>query len=275
MPDIGLTATLIAVFAFVALTTGSLVYSALERRSPVRRRVEALRPAMAGAAGPGSIDAIQEPLPAALRKIQAFIPRSPSDMTRLQRRLARAGYHRTAHAVWYGLAQIGFAVAGGLLPIVILGWEGGRLLAVLGVIAGFLVPSVVVERRIKNRQKRIRNGLPDALDLFIVCLEAGLSLDQAILKSAQEVVLGQQVGDHRGLGRLREPALLPGPVLTPEEREVATLAPRDVVVGMPLLGHPEMPVEVVRHHRLELLEEVRRHHRLGCGRRAGHRNSLG
>jgi tight adherence protein C len=187
MPDIGLTATLIAVFAFVALTTGSLVYSALERRSPVRRRVEALRPAMAGAAGPGSIDAIQEPLPAALRKIQAFIPRSPSDMTRLQRRLARAGYHRTAHAVWYGLAQIGFAVAGGLLPIVILGWEGGRLLAVLGVIAGFLVPSVVVERRIKNRQKRIRNGLPDALDLFIVCLEAGLSLDQAILKSAQEL----------------------------------------------------------------------------------------
>jgi len=187
MPDIGLSATLVAVFAFVALVTGALAYSVLERRSPARRRVEALGPAAAGASPGSRLDAIQEPLPEALRKIQTFIPRSPAHMSRLQRRLARAGYHRTAHAVWYNLAQIGFAVAGGLLPILILGWESGRVLAVLGVIVGFLVPSVVVERRIKNRQKHIRNGLPDALDLFIVCLEAGLSLDQAILKSAQEL----------------------------------------------------------------------------------------
>src|SRR6478736_4296776 len=52
----------------------------------------------------------------------------------------------------------------------------------------------------------------------------------------REVVLGEQVRDHRCLGSLGQPALLGRPVLAAEELEVAALAPRDVVVGVPLLG---------------------------------------
>jgi tight adherence protein C len=54
---------------------------------------------------------------------------------------------------------------------------------------GLQIPSVILSRKIAARQKSITNGLPDALDLFIVCLEAGSSLDQAILKASDELAL--------------------------------------------------------------------------------------
>jgi tight adherence protein C len=59
--------------------------------------------------------------------------------------------------------------------------------AVMGAIIGYLTPSIVLDRRIKLRQKLIQNGLPDALDLMIVCLEAGLALDGALLKCSDEL----------------------------------------------------------------------------------------
>ena len=52
---------------------------------------------------------------------------------------------------------------------------------------GYLVPSLVLGRLIKKRKQRIENGLPDALDLIIVCVEAGCSLDQGILKTTEEL----------------------------------------------------------------------------------------
>jgi tight adherence protein C len=50
-----------------------------------------------------------------------------------------------------------------------------------------MVPGFIVARRIRLRKKQIENGLPDALDLLIVSLEAGLAIDQALLKSAEEL----------------------------------------------------------------------------------------
>ncbi len=61
------------------------------------------------------------------------------------------------------------------------------VLALMGAIVGYLLPDLVLRRLIARRRKIIQNGLPDALDLFIVCLEAGSSLDQAILKSSQDL----------------------------------------------------------------------------------------
>jgi tight adherence protein C len=61
------------------------------------------------------------------------------------------------------------------------------ILAILGAMVGYVLPGMVVQRQIAARQKVIQNGLPDALDLFIVCLEAGSSLDQAVLKTSQDL----------------------------------------------------------------------------------------
>ena len=60
-------------------------------------------------------------------------------------------------------------------------------LALLACALGYLLPSVVLARIAKRRQHRIRLGLPDALDLLVVAVEAGLGLDQAILRVSQEL----------------------------------------------------------------------------------------
>jgi tight adherence protein C len=52
---------------------------------------------------------------------------------------------------------------------------------------GFLVPRIVLKRMIKSRQHRIRIGLADALDLTVICVEAGLSLDQAMARVGDDL----------------------------------------------------------------------------------------
>ena len=54
---------------------------------------------------------------------------------------------------------------------------------------GFLLPDFWLGRAIKKRQKKIRRALPDALDFLVICIEAGLSLDQATQRTAQELSL--------------------------------------------------------------------------------------
>jgi tight adherence protein C len=124
-----------------------------------------------------------------LQRVASFIPKSPKQMTKLQRRLAMAGSHKLSHAVLFSLSELVAAALGFLLPVSVLGAEGGMLYGLLGAVVGYLVPGFWLERRIAQRKKEIQNGLPDALDLFIVCLEAGLALDGAILKSSEELRL--------------------------------------------------------------------------------------
>jgi tight adherence protein C len=52
---------------------------------------------------------------------------------------------------------------------------------------GYLLPGFLLARRIRRRQREIQNGLADALDLLVLCLEAGSSLDQAIVKASEEL----------------------------------------------------------------------------------------
>jgi tight adherence protein C len=58
---------------------------------------------------------------------------------------------------------------------------------VLSVFGGALLPDLWLSRLIRARKLRIQDGLPDALDLIVVCVEAGLGLDQALLRIAHEL----------------------------------------------------------------------------------------
>jgi tight adherence protein C len=118
-----------------------------------------------------------------------IVPRSPKEMTQLRRRFVRAGIQTTGPIAAYSMAQV-------ILPILLGGaalltgpFSQVWLLVFLGAIGGYLLPSFWLERKIKARQKVIQNGLPDALDLMIVCLEAGSAMDQAILKVSEELAL--------------------------------------------------------------------------------------
>ena len=76
---------------------------------------------------------------------------------------------------------------------IVMGLPRGLVFALLGGGVGYLVPGLVLDRKIKRRQREIQNGLPDALDLLIVCLESGLGLDHAILKCAEELKVAHPI----------------------------------------------------------------------------------
>ena len=70
------------------------------------------------------------------------------------------------------------------LPIIV---RPNLLLALAGCGVGYVLPGMVLARMAKKRQHKIRLGLADALDLLVVSVEAGLGLDQAIQRVAQEL----------------------------------------------------------------------------------------
>jgi tight adherence protein C len=74
-----------------------------------------------------------------------------------------------------------------LAAISLLGIANGWILGLVGAAIGYLLPSLVLGRLTERRKREIREGLPDALDLFIVCVEAGCGLDQAIVKASDEL----------------------------------------------------------------------------------------
>ena len=125
----------------------------------------------------------------AQRKVMAFVPKSPKEMGRLQARLAMAGLHGFTPVFIYLVAELACALLGFVLVFFVAGLRSGWFFGIAGAVAGYLVPGAIVARRIRLRKKQIQNGLPDALDLLIVSLEAGLGLDQAILKCAEELVI--------------------------------------------------------------------------------------
>ena len=186
--DISLTITLAAVFLSVALVVGSLTYVGLERTSVVRRRVRDLArpPARRDSNRPqGALD--DSPIDSAVvKRIRTFIPKSPKEMNRLQKRLAVAGLHEPKHVAAFMVAEIALPITAFAL-VFLFGGRLGFLVGIAAAIVGYLIPGLVVERLASKRKLQIQNGLPDALDLLIVCLEAGLGIDQAILKSADEL----------------------------------------------------------------------------------------
>ena len=122
-----------------------------------------------------------------LKKIGAMAPQSRSEMGKLQRRLVTAGYRsHEAIAVFFGIrlgcALVVFALLA--TPIVM---RPNLLFALVGCALGYLLPSMALGRLAKKRQHRIRLGLPDALDLLVVSVEAGLGLDQAIQRVGAEL----------------------------------------------------------------------------------------
>ena len=186
MVDITLTVTLIAVFAAVALVAGSVASSLLERSSPARRRLEALIPStgiVSAAGGPLITEVSKSPFD----RLTKLVPASPKELGKLRQRLMLAGFRKPRHLGLYALAQLVLAALGAGLPLFFIGLRSGALPALIGAVIGYMAPGLTLDRRISRRKRMIQNGLPDALDLLIVSIESGLALDQAILKTGEEL----------------------------------------------------------------------------------------
>lgn len=127
-----------------------------------------------------------------VKKLGTLVPSAPKDSTVMLRRLMRAGFRGpNALKMLYG-SKVMLAVA---LPAVALiltarsdADPSNKLLFVVASFAvGFFGPNEYVRRAAKRRQKHIRKGLPNALDLMVVCVESGLGLDQAVVQVAKEL----------------------------------------------------------------------------------------
>src|ERR1041384_7379544 len=103
----------------------------------------------------------------ALKKLGNAVPRSPSEMGKLQRRLVAAGYRRNeAIAIFFGI-RIGFALLMFALFALPIAFRPNLMLALGACGVGYVLPGMVLARKAKRRQHVIQLGLADALDLLV------------------------------------------------------------------------------------------------------------
>ncbi len=114
------------------------------------------------------------------------------DSANIKRFLVQAGYLNPMSVSYYWGTR--FVLMAGLgagallfLPVTGIGFLTSAFAALWFAILGWIAPTFYVGRRVKKRQKEIVKALPDALDLLVVCVEAGLGLNQAIVRVSEEI----------------------------------------------------------------------------------------
>jgi tight adherence protein C len=130
--------------------------------------------------------AIRERIQQALDPLSRALPVSPTDVSQTRAWLIQAGYRDPRHVSLYFGARVLFAALGFGAVVLFSGFDS--LLLLVGVPAfGFFLPRFFLKRAMKERQLRIRLALPDALDLTVICVEAGLALDQAMMRVGEDL----------------------------------------------------------------------------------------
>jgi tight adherence protein C len=156
-------------------------------RDPSRRRSEVVKGVTKRSAGLGRL--LERASPRMAKPLQ---PKSEEEVGKLRAKLNYAGFRtETAPSIFLGLKifclAVGFLAGGGGM-LLSKGWTTEAGMYTIG-IAGvaFYLPELILRFLSKARQNNIFFGLPDALDLMVVCVEAGLGLDQAMRKVSEEM----------------------------------------------------------------------------------------
>lgn len=102
----------------------------------------------------------------------------------LVRRLMLAGFRKPAHLDIFLGARLALPAAVGCLVLI---FSSNIFLFLFTIVLVFFIPDFWLNRAVKKRRERIRLSLPDGLDLLAICIEAGLGLDQGIVRVGQEL----------------------------------------------------------------------------------------
>lgn len=130
--------------------------------------------------------AIKERIEQALDPFSKALPLSVDDSNRTRSWLIQAGYRESRHLTVYQGIRVLFAAVGFVSVLAFSGLKSPPLL--IGVTGlGFFIPRFFLKRLINDRQTRIRIAMPDALDLTVICVEAGLALDQAMMRVGEDL----------------------------------------------------------------------------------------
>ena len=201
--DVVLVGTILAGIAAAAVVFA--IYTVITVRDPMAKRVKAL-------------NARREELKSGIitqksRKRQSLVQRTEttdkvkdtlagmkvlqeSQLKIIQQKLAQAGIRNKEYAVIVIMARMVLPIVLGFLAVVVLYWTNTfpewssfkRFIAFAAlVIAGYKGPEVYLKNKSNKRTNEVRKGLPDALDLLVICAEAGLTVDAAFNRVAKEL----------------------------------------------------------------------------------------
>lgn len=185
---------LIAVILFVMLSSLTLLAALLmgNRKQALKARLDEL------SSGESSVDiapgqAVSQAIRTTLPKMgKHLMPGDVEEQTKLKSRLVQAGlYHPQALAIFLGIKM--FLIVAPILLGLLLGVSGliptnyGLMIGACASIGGMIGPSFWLDHHKKARQNQLRRSMPDALDLMVICMEAGLSLQAALQRVTSEM----------------------------------------------------------------------------------------
>jgi tight adherence protein C len=178
----------LAAFLCVSLLVVAVAmgFSSRAESTAIERRLVEVAPGAVQQVRPAESDYRRAVL-AAVKRVGLVAPRQSSELGKLQQRLITAGYRSKEALVYFFGIRLVFAAGLFVLGTTNLVPRSSLLLA-LGMCAlGYVLPGIALARIAKRRQHRIQLALPDALDLLVVSVEAGLGLDQAMQRVSQEL----------------------------------------------------------------------------------------
>jgi tight adherence protein C len=140
-----------------------------------------------------------------LEPLEKVLPRSAREVSVIRSRLIRAGLREESHLRTFYASKVFVPIC--LAFLVVASGLGNFFVFVVALALGFLAPDFWLGHRISRRQLSISLGLPDFLDLMVVCIEAGLSLDQSLARSVEELRISHpEISDELGLVVLEQRA---------------------------------------------------------------------
>jgi tight adherence protein C len=191
MPTISLSLLLLAGILVTAVATAAYAWVANHRRQAlVGRTMAGTDAARARRSALLTVDGERK------EKLSArLLRRFPSlrvEDSRYGERLAQAGYDGPAAPAIYATSRVVSMIVLPSLAVLLIPTESMGLRVLFGfgwLLVGWVLPRAVLARAVRLCQERVRRALPDALDLLVVCVEAGISIDAAILRVARELQL--------------------------------------------------------------------------------------
>jgi tight adherence protein C len=174
----------VAVFAAIAL----IIFMAVGERTPAEVRLAELQAGRITQEKSDFMDALEfhDLFSTITRPLAPFRDWLRSRDDELAYRLGLAGFRRPEDTDTFLSCKI-LAPIVGILLATFTGANNFLFMAVLFGVAGFFAPDIFLFAKIGKRKTKINKALPDALDLLVICIEAGLGIDQATLRIAKEI----------------------------------------------------------------------------------------
>lgn len=175
-------------FIAILVVAGALVYAFAPGEFPIADRLSRLWQPLAAQRKVSFREKQTQKAAQVLSDVGKLLP-SSKDLSATKLMLVRAGYRRPEALMALRGAKVILPIVFAIIVYVsgLTESNNGMFVWILALVAGFLLPDMWLSRRVRKRQTILRKALPDALDLLVVCIEAGLGLDQAFMRVSQEL----------------------------------------------------------------------------------------